>query len=165
MFGKSDTFLDGPSLSRTETCFPISNCGGALSVAQFDFSWHGGGGGGMPRTTADAREPQPCHKIHQEAVHRELLCVISELNYILYDTGVLILGSLLCSSCLTLLVQSCAASQVDYANHDFGVFVVRRYCFSEHGASGTMQEDAGNGGGANDELLREVHTTSTIQWL
>jgi hypothetical protein len=39
MFGKSDTFLDGPSLSRTETCFPISNCGGALSVAQFDFSW------------------------------------------------------------------------------------------------------------------------------
>jgi hypothetical protein len=119
----------------------------------------------VPRTTGDAREPQPCHKIHQEAVHRELLCVISELNYILYDTGVLILGSLLCSSCLTLLVQSCAASQVDYANHDFGVFVVRRYCFSELGVSGTMQEDAGNGGGANDELLREVHTTSTIQWL
>jgi hypothetical protein len=54
---------------------------------------------------------------------------------------------------------------VDYANRDSGVSVVRRCCFSEHGASGRLQEDAGNGGGADDELLREARTTSTIHWL
>jgi hypothetical protein len=38
--------------------------------------------GGRRVPPGDAREPQARHQIHQEAVRRELLRVISELNYI-----------------------------------------------------------------------------------